>query len=281
GLENTYNNMAIIFRTQNNYETAYDYFRRSYLIEVQRNNKEGIAASLINMAITEKHLNRRDSLQYHLLKALAISEEIGDQEIEAHARINLGNLHREENNLDSARFYFEEALFLSGNTNKGNEVIIKVGLAEIYTNTGETHRAMGYLKDAEVLARELHSIEYLSKIYAHMSVIYALNRDFEQAYVFNNKFVELNDSLTNLKLITQTNELEKKYQTERKERQITQLALASAEQKLIAKADKDQRRILIFIAVILGLAGWFAFYRYRKEQRTAILLQEKNETKIG
>src|SRR5690606_2146392 len=122
------------------------------------------------------------------------------------------------------------------------------------------------------------SIEYLSKIYAHMSVIYALNRDFEQAYVFNNKFVELNDSLTNLKLITQTNELEKKYQTERKERQITQLELASAEQKLIAKADKDQRRILIFIAVILGLAGWFAFYRYRKEQRTAILLQEKNET---
>ena len=278
GLENTYNNMAIIFRTQNNYETAYDYFRRSYLIEVQKNNKEGIAASLINMAITEKHLNRRDSLQYHLLKALAISEEIGDQEIEAHARINLGNLHREENNLDSARFYFEEALIISGNTKKGNEVIIKVGLAEIYTNTGETHRAMGYLKDAEVLARELHSIEYLSKIYAHMSVIYALNRDFEQAYVFNNKFVELNDSLTNLKLITQTNELEKKYQTERKERQITQLELASAEQKLIAKADKDQRRILIFIAVILGLAGWFAFYRYRKEQRTAILLQEKNET---
>ncbi|NEN24190.1 tetratricopeptide repeat protein [Cryomorpha ignava] len=278
GLENTYNNMAIIFRTQNNFETAYDYFRQSYLIEVQKNNKEGIAASLINMAITEKHLNRRDSLQHHLWEALSIAKYIDKQDIEAHAMINLGNLHREENNSDSALYYFEEALNLSGNTNKGNEVVINVGLAEIYTNTGEAAKALLYLERAEALAQELHSIEYLKRIYSDKAAVYAAIGDFEQAYVFNKKFFVMNDSLTNLELINQTNELEKKYETERKERQITELELASAEQKLISKAGKDQRRILIFIAIILGLAVWFAFYRYRKEQRTATLLQGKNET---
>ena len=278
GLENTYNNMAIIFRTQYSFETAYYYFRKSYLIEVQNGNKRGIAASLINLAVTDKYMNRRDSVKHYLWEALGISKEISDRDLGAEAMINLGNLHQEENNSDSAYYCFKEALILSRNSNKNNQVVINVGLAEVYRKKGETNKAMAYLQVAEDLATELHSIEYLVNIYGLKSSIFASNGDFEQAYIFNKKSVALSDSLTNLNLISQTNELEKKYQIERRERQITELELASAEQKLIAEIDKDQRRVLLFITVILALGAWFIYYRYRREQRTATILQEKNET---
>lgn len=278
GLENTYNNMAIIFRTQNNFETAYSYFYRSYKIEVEKNNKQGIAASLINIAITEKHLNRKDSIKHHLWEALSIGREIDNQGLKSHAMINLGIVNREENNVDSALYYFKEALILTGNTDKGSEVVINIGLAEIYTGTGELAKALRFLDRAENLALELRSIEYLKRIYSDKAAVYAANGNYKQAYIFSNKFFAMNDSLTNLKLIAQTNDLEKKYETERKERQITELQLASVEQQLIAKAGNNQRRFLMFIATILSLAAWFAFYRYRKEQRTARILQGKNET---
>lgn len=226
GLENTYNNMAIIFRTQNNFEKAYAYFRQSYRIEIQKDNKEGIAGSLINMAITEKHLNRRDSLKLHLWEALTISKDIGNEDLEAHAMINLGTVHREENNSDSALYYFEEALRLSGNSNKGNEVVINVGLADIYTHIGETAKAIIYLDRAETLSQELRSIDFLKRVYLDKSAVYAASGDYKQAYVFHKQFFAMNDSLTNLELVTRTNDLEKKYETERKERKITELIVS-------------------------------------------------------
>lgn len=278
GLENTFNNMAIIFRTQNNFETAYSYFRRSYQMELNKNNKRGIAAGLINMAITEKHLDRRDSIQHHLLEALSISKEIADRNIETHAMINLGILYQDENQTDSALYYFEKASILTGNSDIGNSVVINIGLAEEHVKMGQMTKAIAFLDNAEELARELRSIDYLKRIFSEKAEVYAAKGDYKQAYTYANRFFVMNDSLTNLKLLAQTNDLEKKYETERKERQITELQLKSVEQQLIAKASNNQRRILIFVAIILLLAVWFAFYRYRKEQRTATLLQEKNET---
>ncbi len=279
GLENTYNNLAIIFRTQNNHEKAYEYFRQSYLIELRNDNKEGIAESLINMAITEKSLDRKDSLNRHLWEALNIGESIDNLRVEAYAMINLASLYSEEEKTDSAMYYYSNALTKSKALNDGsNEVVIKIGLAEIYTDAKRYGEALIHYEQAENIAEELHSIEYLQRIYAGKAKLYEKKRDFEKAYSFTNKSFVLRDSLTNIELVAQSNELERKFETEKKERQITQLQLASAEQKLMAEESKDQRRLLIFLTIILALGIWFVLYRNRKQKRTSLLLQSKNKT---
>src|SRR5690606_25330857 len=146
---------------------------------------------LINMAITEKHLDRRDSLHHYLWKALTISKEISNREMEAQAMINLGNLHQYDNTTDSALYYFEEALILSEVADRANVVVIYVGFADIYIKTGDTAKALDYLKRAEVLSLELRSIDYLKRIYADMAIIYASTGDYRQAYIFQNAFFEM------------------------------------------------------------------------------------------
>ncbi len=279
GLENTYNNMAIIFKTQNDFAKAYDYFRQSYLIEVKNGNKLGIAGSLINMAITEKYLNNIDSLKHHLWEAITISKEINEKDIESSAMINLANEYKNEGKRDSALYYYGESLIIENEMqDKSGIAIIKIGLAEVYSNTQDFNKAIAYFDEAEKIATELHSIELLKRIFADKASIYEKMGDYKKAYDFKNKFVVMHDSLTNLEIRSQTIDLEKKYESEKKERQITELELASAEQKLKAKAAKNQRTMLIFLAVLLALGVWFVFYRYRKQQRTSAILQNKNKT---
>ena len=279
GLENTYNNMAIIFRTQNDFAKAYDYFRQSYLIEVKNGNKLGIAGSLINMAITEKYLNNKDSLKVHLWEAMSISRSIHDRDIESSAMINLANEYRHEITRDSALYYYEKALDIAKEDfDMSSIAIIKIGLAEVYTVSGEFKQAIANLNEAENIATGLHSIELLKRIFEDKANVYEKVKDFKKAYEFKNKYIVMNDSLTNLEIRSQTVNLEKKYESEKKERQITELELASAEQELVAKTAKDQRTMLIFLAILLALGVWFGFYRYRKQQRTSSILQDKNKT---
>ncbi len=279
GLENTYNNLAIIFKTQGNFEKAYEYFRRSYLIDLKNKNAAGIAGSLINMAITEKNMQRTDSIKIHLWDALHICQKENIRSIEANAMINLGSVYRDEEALDSSYYYFDRAMNLArSNHNKGDMIVANIGLAEIYVKRGQLEIALTYFQDAEDLSNELHSAEYLKRIFADKAEVYTTKKDFEKALFFKDKYFALHDSLTNLEVSAQANELETKYQTERKERQITQLQLAQAEQDLKAKESEDQRIMLIFVAILLSLVLWFGFYRYRKQERMAEILTEKNKT---
>jgi len=279
GLENTFNNMAIIFKTQNNFEKAFEYFQKSYKIEVTNNNKHGISTSLINIAIAEKYLDRKDSLKHHLWEALSIAQEIDDINLQGSAMINLANIYYDDNLLDSALYYFQNALKRSEDSFvKSSQTIALTRLASIYAESGDKEKAMAYFNRAEKLAKSLHSIDLLSKVYEEMATMYASYNDYRQAYAYKNKFLLLHDSLINLELVTQTNELEEKYESEKKERQITELELASAEQELQAGESRSQRKLLYFLAIILALVLFFVTYRYITQQRISKVLSDKNQT---
>ncbi|MCA1762606.1 MAG: sensor histidine kinase, partial [Flavobacteriales bacterium] len=71
---------------------------------------------------------------------------------------------------------------------------------------------------------------------------------------------------------------EMRYESERKERQITELQLNAAEQELLAVSSRNQRNMLIFFAVLLILGGVVITYRYIVQQRVSGLLKQKNKT---
>lgn len=269
GLENTYNNMAVIFRNQGNHEKAYQYFRESYLIEMQNDNKQGIAGSLINMAITEKQLGRTDSIKPRLWKALAITQKLDNVHLECDAMVNLANIVSER---DSAFYYYETAFNKAQLLQlKNSQASIRIGLAKLYKESGQNREALAHYDEAKKLAVEMQAVEYLDRIYGAKADIFVEAGDFKKAYFYRNRSFDMHDSLTNIARVKVTNELETKYETEKKERQL-------AEQKLLVQKGTDQRRLLIFLAVLLVLGIWFAIYRNRKQQRTSTLLQSKNET---
>lgn len=279
GLENTYNNLAVIFRNQENYEKSLEYFRRSYEIEVNNGYEAGIAASLINMALAEMRLNRLDSVPTYYRRAMRIAEATDDLTLLSTTYLNLAEYHDNTQEPDSAYHYYKLAHLITGQTmDNGARSVAAFGLAEISKDRGELGQALDYLAESEQLARKINSIEYIKRVHGSRAEVLGMMGLFQEAFMEQQKYAEAKDSLISLQIIGLTNELETRYQTERKERQIAELELSSAEQALRAEANRNQRNLLIFAAALLALFVGFMAYRYRNQRRVSAVLTEKNTT---
>lgn len=279
GLENTYTNMGAAFKTIENYQKALTYFRKSLKIETKNKNIEGIAGSLINLAITERRLGNMDSVSFWLKDAISLSDEIDNTSMKMHALLNLGGVYQEFEQLDSAKIYFEESLSLSRFTHDSRSgTIAALGLGEVAGKEGNYEEALAHLAEAESLVLEVNIFDYLSRIYRSRSEIYERQGNYKAALKSQSRFIEIHDSIMNLEVISLTAELEGKYQNERAERQITEMQLEAIERELAAETGKKERRVLIFASVLLVMLVAFLTYRYFKKAETSRLLTEKNKT---
>ncbi|GMQ35363.1 histidine kinase dimerization/phosphoacceptor domain -containing protein [Algoriphagus taiwanensis] len=277
GLENTYNNMAALFQNQENYELSLIYFKKSLEIEESRKNEAGIAACLINLGISYKNLNQLDTAGVLFQEANKISEAIQDSILIVHSSLSLGDFYGKKSQLDSARFHYEKARKLGLASKDYNSVGVALqGLGTLEQVEGRLGRALEYLNQAEEYLDRVKSFLGLSNLYYRKAQILKDDGKPEQANEYFEKHITLNDSLRTMEILRLTADMEQKYESERKERQITELELQAAERELAARANRTRLGTLAIIALLLLLLGGFYAYRYKTQRRNALILGEKN-----
>jgi two-component sensor histidine kinase len=279
GLENTFNNMAIIFRLQDNGLKALDYFEKSYELEVKNGNKAGMAGSLNNIAITRKNLGIRDSVAELLQESLKLAKEVNSDRLALHSLINLGGWYFEENLNDSALTYFVESIKLAGQIGDSSSVCVsRIGVADIYRIEGKYEPSEDEYKIALEMAISLNNADYQTRVYRNLAELYKAKNEPNKAYEQLEKYLLLREELLNEELVRTTNELEQKYESARKEQEITQLELAAIAQNLEAAKSQNQKRLLFLLAILLfGILG-FVTYRFVNQQKVARILRTKNAT---
>ncbi|WP_338225151.1 histidine kinase dimerization/phosphoacceptor domain -containing protein [Algoriphagus confluentis] len=278
GLENTFNNMAALFQNQQNYELSLVYFRKSLEIEQSRQNRAGIAACLINMGISYKNMNQLDTAEGLFREANKIAEAIQDSLLIVHSSLSLGDFFWKNTQGDSARFYYEKAR-KSGLASKDyNSVGVALqGLGTLEQEEGRLGPAMDYLNQAEDYLDRVKSFHGLSNVYFRKAQIFKDSGKPEQASQYFEKYINLNDSLRTMEILRLTADMEQKYESERKERQITELELQAAERELQVRANRARLSMLVVVTLLLLFLGGFFAYRYRTQRKNALILAEKNK----
>ncbi len=279
GLENTYNNLAVLFRNQENYGKALKYFTLSHDIEQANGNEIGMAGSLVNIASVLVRLADFDSVPNYLHRAVNLSRKLELNTVQSAAYLNFGAYFLERFILDSAQYYYTLGGVLAETINdQGSVATASLGLADINEEYGFNESALKYLEKAELAATKINSLLMLQRVYASRSRIMAALGRYEEAFSCHEKYMSMRDSLTNLDLQRISNELESKYESEKKERRIAELQLVSAQGALREVASRNQRNVMILLsAIILMLAAFWA-YRYRAQQKSAVLMAAKNKT---
>ncbi len=279
GLEMTFNNMAIIFRVQNNHQKALEYFKKSYDIEVEKGSKQGMAESLNNIAITYKKLGILDSVPDLLRQALRLAEDAENDRIVLHSLLNLGDWYFQQQMNDSAKFCYDRALPLCEKTDDlASACVARIGLADMMANEGKYAQAESEYKLALDVAIPLNSLDYQSRAHLGLARVYNAKKEYQGGYEQLVKYLNIREKLSNEELMRSTNELEQKYQSAKKEQEIAELELAAIEQNLAAAKNENQRRLLFFFAILLiGVLG-FMTYRFFNQRKVATLLRTKNET---
>lgn len=185
------------------------------------------------------------------------------------------SLYRRIGRNDLAEKYYLENIN-KNEINKNNTNLGKAywAYASFLIDINENEKAItAYHKAIETLKKEKNTdIGVLSDCLYKLSNLYHLEGQNDLAYQKINEYILYKDSLEDRKNKITFNELETKYQTEKKEQEI---------ELLTAKNKISEKQKLIYITILLlSLAtGFFMFFGYKNKIKTAQRLKELNTLK--
>lgn len=272
GASKIINNLGVIYGALEQYSDAIKNYEESYKLSLQIGDTEGAALNLYNISIDYMLLEDYEMATVYadsLDKFQLIHGEFVDI-----APIR-GEIFLEFEQLDSAEHYLEIALAASRKLkDELQSVSSEISLAEVHRQKGNFNQALDFLKAAERSAKQNEFNDAMLDVYAVRSDIFKDLSDFRHAYKYQELHVELKDSLKAINNFNRMSELNARYESEKREKEIAEKEAMLAEQEA---SEKSQRMIfmivVISIVVILGLVS----YSLIKKKKINYVLNEQNE----
>lgn len=182
--------------------------------------------------------------------------------------------------LDSAEKYLKQALNIAYKNSIQNTYKAEYSLGVLYFKKEKHKKALNHFVNAFDRVDDLYN-KYLLTEYIYKSHIKLKN--YKEALDYHLKHTSLKDSIFNEKKHKQIAELETKYETEKKDREIESLASTNAIQQLEIKQKNTYLFGTIGLLFLLGLAGFLLFRqnKIRQEQKTSKLEQKLLRTQMN
>ena len=206
--------------------------------------------------------------------AVQFFEKSGDLDHQIYAYSNIGNIEQQTKNFDKAEISYQKGLKLAEeNGILSDFVTMSTRLADIYNDTGRDKESIELLEEVEEINGIYGGADMQVVIYDQLRQSYINLNKHEEAYSYLSKFGKLNDSLMSVEKISAINELEVKYQTEKKEQEIKLLEEKAKRSSLEKKG---------MIGGVIGLLGLFGalFFAMRQRMTKNQLAKEKVEQEL-
>ncbi len=278
GIAQCYINIGNVFDSQNNREEALKYCFKAVEISKEINDLYNLALEYNNIGgiyIDQKKYD--DALEYSL-KALQINEKLEDKTEMALNLDNIGKIYLLLNNSTKAVLYYTQALELQLQTNS------KKNMVETYGGLGQADEMKNRFPEAEQnygkmlsISKELDYKEGIRDAYERFAFLYKKQKQFEKALEYTQLFNNIKDSILNKENFKQVSELNTRFETDKKEKEIL---LLTKDQELKAKIIRQQQ--LVRWGLIGGLALLFVsvfsiYRRYHFKQKANLLLEKQKQ----
>ncbi|MBU0764670.1 MAG: tetratricopeptide repeat protein, partial [Bacteroidetes bacterium] len=293
-------NIGNVHNNQKSYDKALEYYRKAVVInenivedglgdpEVRRR----LASCYNNIGIALKNLRRLEESLENYKKVIPIYEELRFAGGLASCYGNIAILCNEMGDYDCSVEYNLKALgIFERSGDKLRATIILGNLASMEESRKNYNFAVAYAEKSLKLAEETGAV--LSQKYAceHLSKAWEGLGNIAKAFEYHKRYFILNDSIFNEEKNRQVEEMEAKYQNEKKQQEIEkqQLLLEKKEVEIKqkeAEAKQERTQKIAFVAgfifmLVLALLI-FLSYRQKKKANRILAVQkqqiaEKNE----
>lgn len=264
--------MGYIYYLLERFQTSLDYFNKS--LDLFQNANDSIKTALVLRHIGKLHDSRKycenrseaeqksdhETAVEFYLRSVEICQKIQDTEGLADSYLNLGNVYKKLAKTDLANEYLQKALLFYQEKNDIdglNSVYYNLGL--LYTYLKDYNKAIGYYKNCEAISKKHNQTQGIQFLYGEMAYTYDRAKNYKLAKDYYVKYMTLRDSVYNSEKSKQIFELETKYQTEKKEKEILKLSI-----------DKKRRNFLISllltILVFMIITSWYILLRSRQKR---------------
>jgi two-component system, NarL family, sensor kinase len=262
-------NIGIVLKAQGEYEKVVSYYRQAMLLYHELGKKLGEAACHANLGAVYFNLAKYDSALYYSLKAEKEFTEQNVQQFLPTALVNAAVAYDKLGKTKQAKAYLLRAKKLDEvYDNKKDLAIVLIHLAGIYKNEGNHAKAKATARSALQIAKKINAQQEIMDARLVLSEIHLSVKDYASAYREYRGYISVKDSVFRQEKSKQIEEIQTRFETEKKENQIL---LLQQENKLkdtdikLKSSNIKQNKLLIasLIGVLLGGIALGFLYRTR------------------
>ncbi len=269
--------LGIINDLLGNYTVALEHHRRALALREALADQAGIADSLNNIGIIHYLLGEYKKALENYIQSLAIRKKINDEQGIAKSLNNVGLAYKSLEQNDEALTYFQEALVMRERLADKYEIAnISNNIAALYIKKQNHAKAVQYLVRGLQQSTEANSKDLIRENYELFSNLYAAQGNFEAALAYYKLATEAKDSVLNEKSQKAIVDMQTKYETEKKEQEITLLRKDNEIQQLDLQQQALLRNSLFGGLLFIVILAFVMFNRYRFEKRANLKLEEAN-----
>lgn len=201
----SYINIGDIYSSMKEYDKSNSYLRKAKTLCDKSNDYQGKSIIAISLATNYQAQNKTEEAVLLYNEAIKIADQNELPQIAITARLNLGKILLDENKKEEAKIIFSSAL--------------------------PDVKKLGYLKEQ-------------GQIYEYLKDISIAQNDYKNAYTFTDKSSKIKDSIAHLQKDKEISELEVKFKTWQKEKEISVLQI---ENKAKALEIENKEEALAFL----------------------------------
>jgi signal transduction histidine kinase len=278
-LSTDYGTIGVLMRKQKRYDESIKYYKLALKLAEETRYRKQEEVLYKNLGVTYKEKGDYKSSMKAFRKSLEINSSISPDGVSGSYQ-NISTLFHSMNLIDSAFYYARKSLQLSSEQNDERTMAVNYyNMAEWTTKSGDFVRGQQLLDSANVLAGKTNYKELLVSINELQAEIHSGKNNFKEAYSELQKSIGIKDSIYGIENAKQLNELMTKYESQKKENEITKL---NAEKLLDAEKIARQRTLnysLIAIAALLLVSGFLIFRNVQKKriaEKQVAILEKQN-----
>ncbi len=272
-----FSNIGIVYKAQKEYEKTLQYYKKAHRIYSDLNSDFGMAVSEGNIGGVLLLLKRYEEAIAYSERAKKLYEKIDYERFAAYPLINIASAYEGLQNYPKAEQYYRQAIDLHKKYQNSYEIANSLkSYASLLQHQNKNEESIEKLQEALGYAKRSNGVLLEVEIRRILAKAYANTRNFGEAYAQMEVYATGRDSLFEQEKTKTVFELEKQYQTEKKEKQILVQRAELAENKLSLEQKNRWLIMIIGLAFLTGLIGYFV---YRNQKLKNQQLQKENELK--
>lgn len=255
GLGTLYINIGGLYQQQQKLDMAELHFRLS-LDEFRKFGRhEHACRSLNNLGVIYQGRKMYERSLEYFTEGLEENIEVGSKQLEAIFQMNIGLSYTYLRQYEKANKYYDIAESIRTKlSDQWGLVKVWVLQGKNYYYQGHYKQAFEYMNMAEKTARRLNMSLVMSEICHELSSFYEDQKNYKLALNYKKRGNHISDSLMDLSNNNRFRELEKKYEADKRKKDLELLAQKNQIQKL-ELSRKNAWLFGLIIAIILGVGA--------------------------
>ncbi len=207
------NNIGLVYFKLHNYEGALKYYSQSLSLRLEVGDTIYIHRTYLNLGLCYLHLKRYNEAREHTVKALSLCGLNCADDIVMMGEYGLGESAYWLGELDEAERHLRKSLEIAtliGDKRWQAENLVYLGA--VAKKREDYSSAIKSFNDADTIARLTGYNQLLIDIYRQLSEVYNQTEDFKNAAIYQQKLIQLSDSLIGQELVKNIGKIQANYE---------------------------------------------------------------------